>query len=236
MFWKQKESRADARTFQIVSIINASIEHGLKGACLQNIQFRENDYFARSINSDNMDKPDFNQWVEAYTEEMYQRARYKVNDSEIAKDIVQDTFMAAAEGIHNFREDSAPKTWLFSILNRKIIDHYRNRYKQPVKMESTVFSLFFNEEGEWNKSKMPSSWDEEETHLLDNEEFLAVLKKCFDLLPDKWSACMKLKYFMDKKGEEICQELAITPSNLWQMMHRAKLKLRDCVESNWVKN
>jgi RNA polymerase sigma-70 factor (TIGR02943 family) len=181
-----------------------------------------------------MDTPNLSFWVEEFTDELYQRARYKVTDPHLAKDLVQDTFMAAAEGVENFRNDSSPKTWLFSILNRKIIDHYRSRYKQPVSMDSNSFSLFFNEEGEWNRDKMPSDWGNDEVHLLDNEEFMSVLKACFDLLPDKWSSCMKLKYFMDKKGEEICQELGITPSNLWQMMHRAKLKLRDCVESNWL--
>jgi len=103
-------------------------------------------------------------------------------------------------------------------------------------VETSSFSLFFNEGGDWNPSKMPGDWGDEEPHLLDNEEFLAVLKDCFELLPEKWNACMKLKFFMDKKGEEICKELDISPSNLWQMMHRAKLKLRDCVETNWTKN
>ncbi|MFO8000960.1 MAG: sigma-70 family RNA polymerase sigma factor, partial [Marinilabilia sp.] len=129
----------------------------------------------------------------------------------------------------------SPRTWLFSILNRKIIDHYRSRYKQPVRMDDRTFSLFFDEGGDWSKDKRPSSWDDDEEHLLDNNEFLAILKSCFELLPEKWNACMKLKYFMDKQSDEICQELEITASNLWQIMHRAKLKLRDCVESNWLK-
>lgn len=57
-----------------------------------------------------------------------------------------------------------------------------------------------------------------------------------DNLPEQWNACVKLKYLMQKKGEEICQELDITPTNFWQIMHRAKLNLRDCVETNWFNN
>jgi RNA polymerase sigma-70 factor (ECF subfamily) len=41
---------------------------------------------------------------------------------------------------------------------------------------------------------------------------------------------------MGKKGEEICQELGITPTNFWQIMHRAKLQLRECIENNWTKD
>lgn len=183
-----------------------------------------------------MDKTQLSKWVDDFTDDLYQRARHKTGDPHLASDLVQDTFMAAAESLQNFRNDSSPKTWLFSILNRKIIDHYRSKYRQTVKMESSSFSLFFNEGGDWNQSKMPGDWGDDEPHLLDNEEFLSVLKDCFEGLPDKWNACMKLKYFMNKKGEEICKELDISPSNLWQMMHRAKLKLRDCVETNWINN
>ena len=183
-----------------------------------------------------MDKMQLSKWVDDFTGDLYQRALHKTGDPHLASDLVQDTFMAAAESLQNFRNDSSPKTWLFSILNRKIIDHYRSKYRQTVKVEPSTFSLFFNEGGDWNKSKMPEEWGDDKPHLLDNEEFLSVLKKCFELLPEKWNACMKLKYFMNKKGEEICKELDISPSNLWQMMHRAKLKLRDCVETNWIKN
>jgi RNA polymerase sigma-70 factor (ECF subfamily) len=40
---------------------------------------------------------------------------------------------------------------------------------------------------------------------------------------------------MDKKTEEICQELGISTTNYWQMMHRAKLQLRECIDENWFK-
>ena len=65
------------------------------------------------------------QWVESYTENLHSWAFHKVSDGELAKDLVQDTFLAAAEKIESFKGDSSPKTWLFSILNHKIIDHYR---------------------------------------------------------------------------------------------------------------
>ena len=73
------------------------------------------------------------QWVESYTENLHSWAFHKVSDGELAKDLVQDTFLAAAEKIESFKGDSSPKTWLFSILNHKIIDHYRKKVNQPVR-------------------------------------------------------------------------------------------------------
>ncbi len=175
------------------------------------------------------------QWVETYTSDLYSWALYKVSDPELASDLVQDTFLVATEKMEDFKADSSPKTWLFSILNHKIIDHYRKKVNQPVALENQFLSGFFEADGDWKESRKPMDWQEDdEDHLLDNDEFQKVLKKCLDALPDKWNTAVKLKYIVEKNGEDICQELGITTSNLWQIIHRAKVQLRDCVEKNWL--
>jgi RNA polymerase sigma-70 factor (ECF subfamily) len=175
-------------------------------------------------------------WVDDYTEGMYLWALKKVSDSDIAQDLVQDTFLAATEKIGTFKHESSPKTWLFSILNHKIIDYYRKKIQQHVPFEEQRNADFFDNVGAWQTHKMPSDWHQNETNLLDDDEFQIVLRKCLDALPEKWNICVKLKYISDKKTEDICQEIGITTSNYWQIIHRAKLQLRDCVEKNWYKN
>lgn len=175
-------------------------------------------------------------WVDEHTQAMYSWAFHKISDMEMAKDLVQDTFLAAAEKIDSFKGDSSPKTWLFSILNYKIIDHYRRKVKQTQRMENQSLDQFFTSDGEWKKGKQPSDWSDNSENLIDNSAFQAVLKECLDALPEQWSTCVKLKYLMNKKGEEICQEVEISPTNYWQIVHRAKLQLRECVENNWFKN
>lgn len=184
---------------------------------------------------DTSEKLSLTELVEQYTQELFSWALHKVSDTELAKDLVQDTFLAAAEKIETFKGGSTHKTWLFSILNHKIIDVYRKKVKQPIATENDVFSKFFTS-GDWRKDQRPQDWDEDEGHLLDNSEFLEVLNKCLDALPEKWAIAVKSKYLLNKKGEEVCQELEITPTNFWQILHRAKLQLRDCVDSKWFKN
>lgn len=125
---------------------------------------------------------------------------------------------------------------LFSILNHKIIDFYRKKIKQPVKVENQVFSIFFDAGGDWKVEKRPGQWSNDDEHLLYDVEFQGVLKKCMDELPEKWNTCVKLRYLMNKNGEEICQELDISPTNFWQVVYRAKSQLRNCVEENGFKN
>ena len=181
----------------------------------------------------NQNKVNITQLVDQFAGDLFSWASYKVSDTELAKDLVQDTFLAVAEKMDSFKGDSSPKTWLFSILKYKIIDHYRAKVKQPFSYDNQSFSSFFTEDGEWRAEKKPGNWDVDDGQLLDNVDFNEVLKECIEALPEKWSMSVKLKYLMSKKGEEICQELDITPSNFWQIMHRAKLQLRECIESNW---
>ncbi len=173
------------------------------------------------------------EWVNQYTDDLLAWASYKVSDHELAKDLVQDTFLAASEKFDSFRGDSSPKTWLSAILNYKVIDYYRKKMKQADPAGNESLSSFFSGDGEWLPDQKPGSWGEEETHLLDNEDFNLMLNKCMAALPEKWNMSVRLKYILGKKGEEICQEIGITPNNLWQIIHRAKLQLRACVEENW---
>jgi len=181
-------------------------------------------------------KSNLTRWVLDYTDELYSWAYYKVSDDELAKDLVQDTFLAAAEKIREFKGESSPKTWLFSILNYKIIDVYRKKVNKPVTREPSGFLDFFDEEGSWQLEKRPKDWHEQDENLLDNTEFQFVLKNCLEALPEKWNTCVRLKYLTEKSGDDICQEVGLTTTNFWQIIHRAKLQLRDCVEKNWFQN
>jgi len=71
---------------------------------------------------------------------------------------------------------------------------------------------------------------------LDNVEFKSVMENCMKKLPDTWFSAIHLKYLEEKDGKVICQELGITPSNFWQILHRAKVQLRACIEKNWFKS
>lgn len=183
-----------------------------------------------------------NSWVEAYSDKMYSWVLYKTNRKETAEDLVQETFMIAFQSFDKFEGKSDPKTWLFGILNHKIADHFRKVYRQQVVNESdrnpeagnNFLDTFFDADESWIKQQRPKPWNED-SHPLDNPEFVKTLQACMNELPLNWFAAINLKYLEEKKGEQICQELKITPTNFWQMLHRAKLQLRKCLEVHWFK-
>lgn len=179
-------------------------------------------------------------WVETFSDKLYSWALYKTSSQETAEDLVQDTFLAACQSFEKFEGRSDPKTWLFGILNNKIADHFRKVYRNPTSnkeenSENYFFKTFFDEGGDWLKKERPQAWENEDAHLLDDTEFVKILQACLKELPDNWYAAINLKFMEQKKGEIICQELEITPTNFWQILHRAKLQLRKCLQVHWFK-
>jgi RNA polymerase sigma-70 factor (TIGR02943 family) len=182
-------------------------------------------------------------WVRLHTSSLYSWALFKTSNKETAEDLVQETFLTAHRQFEKFRGNSSPKTWLLAILNNKINAHYRKKYLQidfnqdhdTATKDLNIFHQLFDDNDRWKDKEKPMSWNADEGHLLDNREFNMVLTSCLGKLPDNWCSAINLKYIEQKKGEIICQELDITPTNFWQILHRAKLQLRKCLEINWFK-
>lgn len=182
----------------------------------------------------------FENWVNDFSDELYSWAFYKTTSKETAEDLVQETFLAAYHKIDSFEGKSHPKTWLFSILNNKVIDYYRKSAKTTKQTfsltENSGYELsdaVFTETGCWENYDVNPIWDQE-VHLLDNSEFNIVMQECMQELPKKWKTALTSKYLSEKNTEAICQELEITTSNYWQIVHRAKLLVKKCLEINWA--
>lgn len=182
----------------------------------------------------------FENWVNEYSDALFSWAFYKISSKETAEDLVQDTFLAAYNKIDTFKGKSQPKTWLFSILNNKIIDYYRLSAKTTKKTASLsedsaheITEGFFDEAENWKSTAINYVWNQDE-ELLDNPDFNKVMEHCMDDLPENWRYAVTSKYITDKKADEICQVLNVTVSNYWQIIHRAKLVLKKCLEMKWV--
>ena len=175
-------------------------------------------------------------WVDNHADYLFNYAITRVSNHEIAKDLVQETFFAGLKAKPNFEGRAKERTWLISILKRKIIDHYRKINSAKGKAE--VKMNFYTEgerEGEWIEERVPNSWSAEVEKEIENKELGAVLEKCIDALPEKYAMVFRMKTIDNFETEERCKELDITSSNLWVIIHRARTQLRRCLEVNWFK-
>lgn len=173
---------------------------------------------------------DIETWIETYSLPLLSRTIYLVTDAQDAKDIVQDTFIVAFESYENFKKESNPKTWLMSILKNKVADFYRKKHRGIGQIR---LDYFFDEAGSWRQDDVLNDWIEKETSLLNDVEFWDVLGNCFDNLPLKWRIPIKLYYLEEKKTNLVCEEIGISSTNLWKILQRGRLQLRECLEKNW---
>ena len=180
------------------------------------------------------------EWVTAYADYLYAFVRQRIADEEQARDLVQDTFLAALEKRSSFQGHSLERTWLISILKHKIIDLYRKQsgIKNSTKdyhSDNPDAHAFFEENGYWKKECRPTAFGIEAAADLENEEFDLVLKQCLKKLPPLWSAVFTLKHLDEEDSPKICTALHLSAANFWVIMHRAKLELRNCLNKNWQK-
>ena len=80
-----------------------------------------------------------NNWVSAYSNELYGYAMNKTSKPELAEDLVQETFFAALKSMDNFKGLSSERAWLFTILKFKIADYYRKASTKFVHVPRSVF-------------------------------------------------------------------------------------------------
>lgn len=178
-------------------------------------------------------------WVDEYGDYLYSYALLRLRDRELAEEIVQETFLAALKAYRNFAGQSSEKTWLVGILKHKIVDHFRRagRERPVANFESTEEDSFLESgdwAGHWAKEGAPKEWTNDPSQLVEQQDFMNIFKRCLEQLPPRLAEAFTLREIDGCSSEEICDILAISPNNLWVMLHRARALLRRSLELNWL--
>ena len=177
---------------------------------------------------------DPNKWIDNYADYLFNYAITRVNNSDVAKDLVQETFFAGLKSANNFEGKATERTWLIAILKRKIIDYYRKINSAKGKAEVRMnFHQEGDNQGNWLEERVPQTWSSDADKNIESEELKTTIEQCIDHLPEKYAIVFRMKTIQGFETEEICKELNITTSNLWVMVHRARTQLRRCMEDNW---
>jgi len=175
-------------------------------------------------------------WVDQYADYLFNYAVTRVSDAEIAKDLVQETFLAGLKSAKNFQGAAAERTWLIAILKRKVIDYYRKINSKKGKAEVRItYSNQSDSAGDWLEENVADPFSTLENDEIENEELGLAIQECISKLPKKQSAVFVMKTIRGLSTEDICNELGINPSNLWVMVHRARTNLMGCLNENWFK-
>lgn len=178
-------------------------------------------------------------WVDNHADYLYYYALSRINNTELARDLVQDVFLAGLEKTGSFEGRSTERTWLTSILRNKIVDIYRKKTAGSLEIATREKfepdpGDFFEANGHWKDKHLPLPMWEDDADVVQSKEFEKILAGCMKKLPAMWMSVFTMKHFEEEPTKTICQVLDITPSNYWIIIHRAKLNLRACLQKNWI--
>jgi RNA polymerase sigma-70 factor (TIGR02943 family) len=172
-------------------------------------------------------------------------ARLQLRNDAWAEDAVSETLLAALTKPSAFENKSQLKTWLVGILKHKVIDVLRVQTREAsINFESDgdgseeLEALMFKPDGHY--ATTPMNWDSANHNLndhpeqaLNTQQFFRVLEACTEKLPAAQGRIFLMREWLELSVEEICKELDLTSTNLYVQLHRARLRLRECLEVNW---
>lgn len=174
--------------------------------------------------------------LERHRPHLVRFALSQLRDPAAAEDAVQETLLAAIQGAERFSGNSTVRTWLIGILKHKIIDHHRRASReQPLReddseLASEDLDAAFSADGHF--AEMPSDWGSPQ-QALEQSRFYDALERCMQGLPKNSARVFMLREVHGMPTEEICKELAISSTNCWVLLYRARMSLRACLEVGW---
>ena len=174
-------------------------------------------------------------WNMEHRTYLIQFALPRVSDYGTAEDLVQDVFLSAWNARNRFCGDCTERTWLTGILRNKIIDLYRRNGRRPSVLTTDLDASVHDGDGTF-------SWlDQQPDHRTANQpeaqterhEFLEELETAVTALPDKMGQAFRMREIEGFSTGELTNELKISKSNLWVLIHRAKQSLNEQLKPNW---
>ena len=183
--------------------------------------------------------PDLHRQLEALRPLLLRFATLQLRNDAQAEDVVQDALIAVLEKPERFAGQSSLRTYVTGIMKYKIIDVLRaaGRMRQidtyDDQSEADAVDALFTADG--HTLQAPRDWGDPDASF-EQQDFFRVMQICLDKLPAQTARVFMMREWLELDTDEICKELAITTANVWVILYRARLRLRECLDLNWFGN
>lgn len=146
----------------------------------------------------------------------------KVGDTELVRDLVQETFLKAINGIKGFKQKSSFKTWLTKIIVNLCKDHYR---RAKATHQSSHVHLGDPEDGGIGEIPAEDPATDPEGQLLCKEQ-LAVALAALDELSHDHKTVVLLRVVEGFSYKEIAKITNTPMGTVGRRIHDARMELR----------
>ncbi len=160
-----------------------------------------------------------------------------MKNTHVAEDLVQDTLLAAITAKNTFRNQSTIRTWLTGILKHKLIDYFRSQGREIIMADLVdqayegYLDGFFRANGRWIEK--PDTFPSPEL-AFQQKEFWKIFQQCLSGLKPKQVEVFLAKEIHGMSNEDICKSFSLNSTNVWVLMHRARLSLIKCLKIHWL--
>jgi RNA polymerase sigma-70 factor (ECF subfamily) len=190
------------------------------------------------------DEEAFRAFVRSQHSSMVRLARMYVDDLAIAEEVVQETWVAVLRGLESFEGRSSLRTWIHRILVN-VARRYAGRERRSIPFSSVsvageddraVDADRFQDDGPYagHWLNLPEDWSARPQERLLSEEVRQVVQEAVDELPPAQREVIVLRDVQGWSGDEVCEQLHLTPGNQRVLLHRARARVRRRLEEYLV--
>jgi len=154
---------------------------------------------------------------------IYRYAHRLCGETESAKDLVQETFLNAYQGLKDFRGEAKVSTWLYTIASRACIRMRRKRKGEP-EHELSIEEFVPTSEGEFRLQIPMGGLSPEEA--FQNKELREALDQAIDKLPRKYRMALVLRDMEGLSAKEVGTIMGVNERAVKSRLHRARLFVR----------
>jgi RNA polymerase sigma-70 factor (ECF subfamily) len=158
-----------------------------------------------------------------HVELMYRFAYRLCGEPEAAKDLVQETFLNAYQGIDRFRGDAQISTWLYTIASRACL-RMRRRRKGAPERELSLEEFIPTSDGEFHL-QIPIDGLSPEA-ALQNKQLREALDTAINQLPKKYKMVLVLRDMEGLSAKEVGAIMGLNERAVKSRLHRARLFVR----------
>ena len=164
--------------------------------------------------------------VERHRAKTYRFIYTKVQDAELASDIVQDTFLKVIKTLDKggYRDEGKFISWVMRIAHNLVIDHFRRLKKMPMTYEKSDYSVF--------SFLSDSSKTREETMIQEHIE--SNLHHIINCLPADQLEVVSLRIFKELSFKEISEQTGVSINTALGRMRYALINIRKMASENHI--
>lgn len=167
--------------------------------------------------------------VEKYQGRIYRHLRKMVKDSQVAEDLLQETFLSAYRGLGGFAGASSFSTWLFRIATNAALMFLRKHQPDSVEYDDDIRSrpdmAFFQASPEFAGTPL---------EILLSHEGRKEIERAIEELPLLYRSVMMLRDVEGFSLEEVSRIMDSSVAAVKSRLHRARNSVRESLTAYYM--